>query len=83
MAEMRFSHFLIAVFSGRFFRFVVLSFLVIHYGPQIVGFMGGMVHSHWRFVIAAIATVCLVGWWLWRMRRLKSQRKASTLRPSA
>jgi len=83
MAEMRFSHFLIAVFSGRFFRFVVLSFLVIHYGPQIVGFMGGMVHSHWRFVIAAIATVSLVGWWIWRMRRLKSQRKAGTLRPSA
>ena len=83
VAEMRFSHFLIAVFSGRFFRFVVLSFLVIRYGPQIVGFMGGMVHSHWRFSIAVIATACLVGWWIWRMRRSKQARKANTLRPPA
>jgi hypothetical protein len=72
-----------AIFSGRFLRFVVLSFLVIRYGTGIVGFIGGMVHNHWRYVIAAIATACLVGWWIWRMRKLKSARKASGIRPSA
>ena len=74
VAEMRFGHFLTAIFAGRFLRFVLLSFLVIRYGPQIVGFIGGMVHGHWRYVIAAIATACLVGWWIWRTRKLKSTR---------
>ncbi len=74
MAEMRFSHFLSAIFFGRLLRFVLLSFLVIRYGPQIVGFFGGMVHDHWRIVIAVVATACLVGWWIWRTRKLKSAR---------
>ncbi len=56
VAEMRFSHFLSAIFFGRLLRFMLLSFLVIRYGPQIVGFFGGMVHNHWRIVIAVIAT---------------------------
>jgi membrane protein YqaA with SNARE-associated domain len=77
VAEMRFSHFLTAIFSGRFLRFVVLSFLVIRYGPGIVGFVGGMVHHHWRYVIAAVATACLLGWWIWRTRKLKSARKTN------
>jgi membrane protein YqaA with SNARE-associated domain len=83
VAEMRFSHFLTAIFSGRFLRFVVLSFLVIRYGPEIVGFIGGMVHNHWRYVIAAIATACLVGWWIWRMRKLKSARRSRRLAADA
>ena len=74
MAEMRFSHFLAAIFFGRFLRFVILSFLVIRFGPEIVGFVGGMVHHHWRIAIAVIATGVLVGWWLWRTRKLKSAR---------
>ena len=83
VAEMRFSHFLTAIFSGRFLRFVVLSFLVIRYGPGIVGFVGGMVHNHWRYVIAAIATACLVGWWIWRTRKLRSARRSRRLAADA
>ena len=74
VAEMNFGHFLAAIFSGRFLRFVLLSFLVIRFGPQIVGFVGGMVHHHWRYVIAVIATACLIGWWIWRTRKLKAAR---------
>ena len=72
MAEMRFTHFLAAIFFGRFLRFVILSFLVIRFGPEIVGFIGGMVHNHLRVVIAVIAAGSLIGWWVWRTRRLKS-----------
>jgi uncharacterized membrane protein YdjX (TVP38/TMEM64 family) len=79
VAEMRFSHFLSAIFFGRLLRFMLLSFLVIRYGPQIVGFFGGMVHDHWRIVIAVVATACLVGWWIWRTRKLNSARKAGRL----
>ena len=74
MAEMRFAHFLAAIFFGRFLRFVILSFLVIRFGPQIVGLLGGVVHHHWRYVVALIATACLMGWWIWRTRKLKSSR---------
>ena len=73
---MSFSHFLGAIFFGRLIRFSLVSLIVIRYGPQIVGSVGGVVHHHWRYVIAAIATACLVGWWIWRTRKLKSARKA-------
>ena len=72
MAEMRFSHFLAAIFFGRFLRFAILSFLVIRFGPEIVGFFGSMVHNHLRVVIAVIAATALIGWWIWRTRKLKS-----------
>ena len=73
VAEMRFSRFLGAIFLGRFLRFVLFSLLVIHYGPQIVGFFGQMIHGHVRLTIAIIAVATLIGWWIWRMRKLKSR----------
>ena len=79
MAEMRFSHFLAAIFLGRFLRFVVESFLVIRFGPEIVGLLGGVLHHHWRYVIAVIATACLIGWWIWRTRKLKSAKNNEQL----
>jgi len=79
VAEMRFSHFLAAIFSGRFLRFVLLSFLVIRFGPQIVGFLSGMVHHHLRVVIALIASGALIGWWVWRARKLKSTKNNGQL----
>ena len=79
MAEMRFTHFLAAIFFGRFLRFAILSFLVIHFGPEIVGFVGGMVHHHLRVVIAVIAAGALISWWIWRTRKLKSARNNGRL----
>ena len=79
MAEMRFTHFLAAIFFGRFLRFVILSFLVIRFGPQILGFFGSMAHNHLRAVIAVIATGALIGWWIWRTRKLKSARNNKQL----
>ncbi len=77
VAEMRFSHFLAAIFFGRFLRFCILSILVIRFGPQIVGFVGGMVHNHARLAIALIAAAALIGWWIWRLRKKRSSRKAA------
>ena len=39
--EMRFRDFLMAIFAGRFVRFLVLSVLVLCFGPPIVGLFGG------------------------------------------
>ncbi len=75
VAEMRFSHFLAAIFFGRFLRFCILSILVIRFGPQIVGFVGGMVHNHARLAIALIAAAGLIGWWIWRLRKKRASRK--------
>ena len=72
VAEMSFGRFLAAIFAGRLLRFVLLSFLVIRFGPGIVSLIGGMVHNHWRYVIAAVAAALLIGWWIWRLRKRRA-----------
>lgn len=74
VAEMSFGHFLAAIFFGRLIRFSVVSLIVIRYGPQILGFIGGVFHHHLRFAIAVLASAILVGWWVWRLRRRRSRR---------
>ena len=73
VAEMRFTHFLAAIFFGRFLRFILESMLVIYFGPEIVGFFGSMVHNHTRFAIAIVAAA-LIGWWVWRLRKKSGKR---------
>ena len=79
VAEMRFSHFVAAIFSGRFLRFTLLSFLVIRFGPQIVDFLASVMHRHLRTAIAVVAAGALIGWWAWRARKLKPGRNNEPL----
>jgi membrane protein YqaA with SNARE-associated domain len=68
--EMNVWHFLGAVFAGRFVRFLVLSVLVLYFGPQIVGLFGGALKRHWIAILSVLAgTLCL---WLVLRRRRKS-----------
>ncbi len=69
VAEMRFTHFLGAIFAGRFLRFLLLSLLVIRFGPEIVEFFGHVVARHARLTIAILAAITLIAWWVWRMRK--------------
>ena len=78
VAEMNFGHFLAAIFFGRLIRFSLVSLIVIRYGPQILGFAGGIVHHHLRFLIAAIAVTALIAWWGVRL-----QKKRATRRPES
>jgi membrane protein YqaA with SNARE-associated domain len=75
VAEMRFTDFLGAIFLGRLLRFCVLSILVIHFGPQVIGFFGSVVHNHLRLAIAIVAAAVLIGWWIWRVRKRNENRK--------
>jgi membrane protein YqaA with SNARE-associated domain len=70
--EMPFRDFLLAIFSGRFVRFLVLSLLTLWFGPQIVGMMGTIFRQHFSWVIGAIAGALLV--WL-LMRRSRRRRE--------
>lgn len=66
--EMNFWHFLGAIFAGRCVRFLVLSVLVLYFGPEIVGLFGGVFKRHWIWVLSLIAgALCL--WWVLRRRR--------------
>jgi len=75
VAEMRFSHFLSAIFFGRLLRFLLLSLLVVRFGPEIIGFFGHVVERHARLALAIVAAAALIGWWLWRLRK---QRKSNS-----
>ena len=73
--EMNVWHFLGAIFAGRFVRFLVLSVLVLYFGPQIVGMFGGVFKRHWIWVLSLIAgAICL---WLVLRRRGKSPNAES------
>lgn len=64
--EMRLSHFLAAIFAGRFVRFFILAVLTIKFGPQFVQFAGDLLHQHARWVLAGIVVivaVVLLVWW--------------------
>jgi membrane protein YqaA with SNARE-associated domain len=67
--EMRFSHFLAAIFAGRFVRFLILSVLVLWFGPQIVGLVGGVFKRHWLWLLGALVAGACV--WLVLRRRGK------------
>ena len=67
--EMRFRNFLVAIFAGRFVRFLALSVLVLWFGPQIVGLFGGVFKRHWILVLSIIVGVICV----WLIRRLWRQ----------
>jgi len=75
--EMRFDHFLGAIFAGRFVRFFVLSLLVLWFGPQVVQFVASLFKRHWVWVLAAIVSgVCL---WMVLRKRNKSREAESNI----
>jgi membrane protein YqaA with SNARE-associated domain len=74
VSEMQFSHFLLAIFSGRMVRFLVLSLLTLKFGPQIVEIFGTVFKQHWKSVLVALA----VGLVVWLVMRRKGKTKSLT-----
>ncbi|HKU20173.1 MAG TPA: VTT domain-containing protein [Terriglobales bacterium] len=66
--EMKFAHFELAIFAGRFVRFLILSLLTIKFGPQVVGIMSHLVHQHLAALPIALA-VAIAGYLLLRRRK--------------
>jgi membrane protein YqaA with SNARE-associated domain len=58
--EMHWTHFLVAIFVGRVVRFLILSALVVFFGPQVVELMGHLFQQHAGLVAAGLAIVAAV-----------------------
>lgn len=59
--EMRPLLFLLSVFSGRLVRFVVFGFLVVRFGPGILGMVVSVTKHHLIWVVAGLALLIALG----------------------
>jgi membrane protein YqaA with SNARE-associated domain len=76
--EMNFGHFLLAIFAGRFLRFLIEAVLTLYFGPGIVTLTGSLFAHHFLWILAG-AGAALLGWLGWRRIRrqqLLAQRRA-------
>jgi membrane protein YqaA with SNARE-associated domain len=69
VSEMQFSHFLLAIFAGRFVRFLTLSILTLVFGPQFVQISGTIFREHWAWALGAVAVGLAIWLVVRRMRR--------------
>ena len=60
VTEMRYLHFLLAIFVGRLLRFLILGTLIIAYGPEILSFMASVLRDHRGAAIAVLAAIVLL-----------------------
>lgn len=74
--EMNFLHFLGAIFAGRFVRFLVLSVLVLKFGPQILDLAATLFKRHWIWVLVVIAAAIAV-WLILRKRKSNQSNNAA------
>jgi membrane protein YqaA with SNARE-associated domain len=79
VSEMGFWRFLLAIFSGRMVRFLLLALLTLKFGPQVVHLFGELFLKHY-YVIMLVAAAALVAW---LMRRRAMRRNAQELRRMA
>jgi len=63
--EMNFAHFLLAIFAGRFLRFLIEALVTLWFGPQIVMLTGNAFAHHFLWILGGVA-VLVAGWLVWR-----------------
>jgi len=71
VSEMSFARFLLAIFSGRMVRFLVLGLLTIKFGPGVVHVLGTAFEQHYYLILEAII-VGLVIWFVLRRRKRRT-----------
>lgn len=67
--EMNFWHFLIAIFTGRLVRFLILSVLVLKFGPNVVAFASVLVREHWLALLLSLLGAAAIVSWAWLRAR--------------
>jgi membrane protein DedA with SNARE-associated domain len=73
VAEMSISHFLLAIFLGRFLRFAALAGLVIYFGPGAIGTIRVFFSHHFHWVVL-IAVAGGATWLIVRRRTARRRR---------
>ncbi len=73
--EMRFTHFLAAVFAGRFVRFLVLATLTVEFGPGVIHLLGNLARQHAGWLVAGIGAILLLALLFWRWGRDRSAKR--------
>jgi membrane protein YqaA with SNARE-associated domain len=68
VSEMGFLRFLLAIFSGRMVRFLILGLLTIRFGPDVVQLLGRLFRQHYYWVLITLAAG-LVAWLVTRKKR--------------
>jgi membrane protein DedA with SNARE-associated domain len=68
---MNFAHFLLAIFAGRFVRFLIEALLTLWFGPQIVTLAGNLFAHHFIGILLG-AGALLVAWLIWRRAKRQS-----------
>jgi len=66
--EMRVVPFMLAVFTGRLVRWLILSLLVIKLGPEALG----IVQHHARMMLLVVLGLAGIGFGLWWMRKRRT-----------
>jgi membrane protein YqaA with SNARE-associated domain len=69
VSEMGFVRFLLAIFSGRMVRFLILGLLTIKFGPDVVHLFGMLFRQHYEWFLGAVVAGLLV--WLIMRRKMK------------
>lgn len=72
--RMKVRDFLLAIFTGRVIRFLILSALVVYFGPQIVHSVGELFERHLGWAVAIL--IIAVGVVLWRKPWRAAQKSA-------
>jgi membrane protein YqaA with SNARE-associated domain len=65
VSEMGFLRFLVAIFSGRMVRFLLLGLLTVKFGPNVVRVVGGLFREH-LYVVMLVAAAGVVAWLMHR-----------------
>ena len=75
-SEMGFWKFMLAIFSGRVVRFLILAVLILEFGPGFVQILGEMFRAHlyWVWIILAVGLTAGV---------LMAKRRSGRSRPTA
>jgi membrane protein YqaA with SNARE-associated domain len=77
VSEMGFLRFLLAIFSGRLVRFLILGLLTIKFGPDVVHILGAIFREH-MYLVMLVAAAGLVAWLMHRKREGKTRKSTST-----
>jgi hypothetical protein len=64
----------LAIFAGRFFRFLILGFLTLRFGPQVVEIGGRIIAHDFKWVLLSLAAGALV-WLIWHRQKAKKNAK--------